>query len=229
MGKPPDGAGGLCVRAVHHPPVVIRHLGLQDYDTAWQAMRDFVEHRDNATPDELRLLEHPPVYTRGLNCRLTPLRPTTIPVIQSDRGGQITYHGPGQAIVYAMLDIRRRQLGIRQLVRMLEQAVMDLLKGYGIDARRRIGAPGVYVDDRKIAALGIRIRHGYSYHGLSLNVDMDLAPFHVIHPCGYEGLEVTQLRDLGVDEQPACVADRLAGRLLMLLDAVAAARPGALT
>ncbi|MDZ7840363.1 MAG: lipoyl(octanoyl) transferase LipB [Gammaproteobacteria bacterium] len=203
-----------------HPagPPAVRRLGLADYETVWRDMERFVAERDEHTPDELWLLQHPPVYTRGLNCRMSPLRTSTIPVIQTDRGGQITYHGPGQLIVYALLDIRRRGLGVRRLVNVLEQSVIDLLGRYDITGRRRDKAPGVYVDDRKIAALGVRIRRGSSYHGLSLNIDMDLGPFADIDPCGFEGLEVTQLADLGVQDSVEVVEENLTHALLTLLE-----------
>lgn len=199
-------------------PPTVRRLGRADYQTVWRDMQRFVAQRDDATPDELWLLEHPPVYTRGLNCSMDPLRSNAIPVVQSDRGGQITYHGPGQLIVYTLLDVRRRGLGVKRLVSLLEQAVIDLLGEYGVAGERRHRAPGVYVNGRKIAALGIRIRRGCSYHGLSLNVDMDLAPYADIDPCGFEGLEVTQLADLGVRESVAEVGERLAGNVSRLLE-----------
>ena len=198
-------------------PVVVRRLGLTGYETAWRDMQRLVAQRNADTPDELWLLEHPPVYTRGLNCRMDPRRSSAIPVVQTDRGGQITYHGPGQVIAYVLLDIRRRGLGVKGLVGLLEQSVIDLLEEYGVAGRRRDKAPGVYVDGRKIAALGVRIRRGSSYHGVSLNVDMDLAPFKDIDPCGFEGLEVTQLRDLGVNADVETIQDELAQKLLDLL------------
>ena len=200
-------------------PPVVRRLGLADYETVWEDMQRFVARRDAATPDELWLLQHPPVYTRGLNCTMDPLRGSAIPVVQTDRGGQITYHGPGQVIAYALLDVRRRKLGVKRLVSLLEQSVIDLLAARDITAERRDRAPGVYVDGRKIAALGVRIRRGCSYHGLSLNVDMDLSPFRDIDPCGFEGLEVTQLRDLGVEADSEAIQDELGARLLELLQA----------
>jgi len=200
-------------------PPAVRHLGLADYETVAEDMQRFVARRDATTPDELWLLQHPPVYTRGLNCTMDPLRGNGIPVVQSDRGGQITYHGPGQVIAYALLDIRRRKLGVKRLVSLLEQSVIDLLAARDIAAERRDKAPGVYVNGRKIAALGVRIRRGCSYHGLSLNVDMDLSPFRDIAPCGFEGLEVTQLRDLGVAEDPGRIEEALAACLLGLLEA----------
>ena len=182
------------------PALVIHQHGRLDYARAWQDMQGFTDTRDENTGDELWLLEHPPVYTLGRNGKDEHLlEPGDIPVIRTDRGGQVTYHGPGQLIAYCLLDIRRRRLGVQSLVRILEQAVIDLLADYGVSGTRRDRAPGVYVDDRKIAALGLRVRRGCSFHGLALNVDMDLSPFDRINPCGYEGLEVTQLRDLGID------------------------------
>jgi len=200
-------------------PVRVRRLGTVDYETAWRDMRDFVERRDAGTPDEIWLLQHPPVYTRGLNCSMEPRGASTVPVVQTDRGGQITYHGPGQVVAYTLLDVRRRGLGVKRLVSLLEQSVIDLLARRGLAGERRERAPGVYVDGRKIAALGVRIRRGSSYHGLSLNVDMDLGPFTDIDPCGYQGLEVTQLRDLGVVEGPDKIEEELANHLLGLLGA----------
>lgn len=200
-----------------HSSLVLRRLGLVDYETTWRDMQRFADQRHDSTPDELWLLQHPPVYTQGLNCSMSTLGATDIPVVQTDRGGQITYHGPGQVIVYALVDIRRRKLGIKQLVTLLEQSVIDLLGEYGLVGERRAGAPGVYVEGRKIAALGVRIRRGSSYHGLSLNVDMDLSPFENIDPCGYRGLEVTQLKNLGVQDDAGTVAEKLSENLSTLL------------
>jgi len=184
---------------VDTPGLLIRRPGRVDYRQAWQDMQAFTDARDAHTPDELWLLEHPPVFTLGRNGKDEHVHdPGNIPVIRADRGGQVTYHGPGQLIAYCLLDLRRRRLGVQSLVQTLEQAVIDLLAEHGITGARRNKAPGVYVEDRKIAALGLRVRRGCSFHGLALNVDMDLAPFARIDPCGYEGLEVTQLRDLGV-------------------------------
>jgi len=174
--------------------VVIRDLGFVDYQTTFDAMRRFTDDRTPGTPDELWVLEHPPVYTRGLNDRREPFEnPAGIPVIQSDRGGQITYHGPGQLVIYTLIDLRRRGLGVRDLVAALEQSVIDFLGGRGVVGERRAGAPGIYVGGRKIAQLGLRIRRGGSYHGLSVNVNMDLEPFHRIKPCGYSNLETIDL------------------------------------
>jgi len=178
-------------------------------------MQRFSAVRATDTPDELWLVEHPPVYTVGLNGKEEHLLRTDngIPLVKTDRGGQITYHGPGQIIVYTLLDLRRRGLGVRALVRKLENAVIELLMSYGVEARGRVDAPGVYVGGAKVAALGLRIRNGCCFHGLSLNVDVDLGPFHAIDPCGYPGLQVTRLRDLGIDERADLVADKLLANL----------------
>ena len=190
----------------------MRRLGLVDYLPTLEAMRRFTACRDRTTADEIWLLQHPPVYTRGQRQADGPPadRLHGIPVVQTDRGGLTTYHGPGQVLVYTLLDLRRLGLGVKQLVQRLEQAVIELLAGYGLAGARRVGAPGVYVDGAKVAALGLRVRGGCSYHGLSLNVAMDLAPFDHIVPCGLEGLRVTQLRDLGVEDDLDRVAAALA-------------------
>lgn len=197
-------------------PLVIRALGLRDYVETWRAMQHFSQTRLPETADELWLLQHPPVYTLGRNAD-APDAIDGIPVIATDRGGHMTYHGPGQLIAYALLDLARARFGAKALVAGLEQAVINLLGDFGITAARRPGAPGVYVDDQKIAALGLRIRAGRSYHGLSLNVDMDLAPFARIDPCGYPGLQVTQLADLGVGVALDTVAEALSAHLLRQL------------
>jgi lipoyl(octanoyl) transferase len=198
--------------------LVIRHLGQVDYETAWHDMQTFTNSRDHNTPDELWFLEHPPVFTLGRNGKQEHLHNTgEIAVINTDRGGQVTYHGPGQLIVYPLLNITRRQLGVQSLVRILEQAVIDLCTDYRIDAQRREKAPGVYVDRHKLAALGLRIRKGCSFHGLSLNIDMDLTPFSMIDPCGYAGMEVTQLRDLGVKAPMTTITDQFQSHLEHLL------------
>jgi lipoyl(octanoyl) transferase len=179
--------------------LVTRSLGLRDYEPVWRAMRAFTDSRSADTPSELWLLQHPPVFTLGQAGKTEHLlAPGTIPVLKSDRGGQVTYHGPGQLVAYLLLDLRQAGVGVRALVRKIEAAVIDLLADYDIRAESRHEAPGVYVDDAKIAALGLRIRRGYSYHGLSLNVDMDLEPFSRINPCGYSGLAVTSMKALGV-------------------------------
>jgi lipoyl(octanoyl) transferase len=177
----------------------IRQLGRALYEPTWHEMQSFTDRRTAETLDELWFLEHPPVFTLGRNSKAEHLHDTgDIQVIQSDRGGQVTYHGPGQLIAYVLLDINRRQLGVQSLVNLLEQTVINLLSDHGIFAERRTKAPGVYVENRKIAALGLRVRKGCSFHGLSLNVDMDLAPFSMINPCGIEDLEVTRMSDLGI-------------------------------
>lgn len=194
-----DTGGGLPT-APHDPRALrVRRLGRVDYVPTWRAMQDFTAQRAADTADELWLLEHPPVYTQGQAGRPEHLiAATDIPVVAIDRGGQITYHGPGQLVAYLLVDLRRRGYGVRELVGRMEQAVIDLLHGQGVQAERQAGAPGVYVAGAKIASLGLRVRHGCTYHGLALNVDMDLGPFAAINPCGYAGLAVTQCRDLGV-------------------------------
>ncbi len=177
--------------------IIVRELGLQPYEQVWQDMLLFTGQRTDSTADELWLLQHPPVYTLGKNGKPEHiLNPGDITVIESDRGGQVTYHGPGQIIVYTLLDLGRMHIGVRELVTRIEVSVINLLEEYGVSANARKDAPGVYVDDRKIAALGLRVRKGRSFHGLALNVDMDLEPFSRINPCGFEGLEVTQLSAL---------------------------------
>ena len=175
---------------------VIRHLGEVDYQKTWQAMQDFTDVRGKDTADELWFLQHPKVYTLGKNGKAEHvLNAQDIPVVNSDRGGQVTYHGPGQIVVYTMLDLSRLKIGVRELVTRIEQSIIDLLSDYGVESNARRDAPGVYVNNAKIAALGLRVRKGCSFHGLALNVDMDLEPFNRINPCGYEGLEVTQFRN----------------------------------
>lgn len=193
------------------PHLVVRRLGNADYVSTWQDMKRFTTERTASEADQFWMLQHPPVYTLGLAARTAhlPRSDSQIPIVKTDRGGQITYHGPGQIVAYTLLDLRRLGIGVRQLVRRLEQSVIDLLALYGIDAEGRKQAPGVYVGDAKVAALGLRIRNGCSYHGLSLNVDMDLAPFADIDPCGYPGLRVTQLRDLGIGDDIETLGDRL--------------------
>jgi len=185
-------------QAVSGEPIV-RQLGRVEYEPTWQAMQDFTAQRTPDTPDEIWLLEHPPVYTQGQAGKPEHLiAATDIPVVPIDRGGQITYHGPGQVVAYVLVDLRRRGYGIRELVTRMEQAVIDVLAVHGVQAERKAGAPGVYVGGAKIAALGLRVRHGCTYHGLAFNVDMDLRPFAAINPCGYAGMRVTQCRELGV-------------------------------
>lgn len=180
-------------------PLLVRRLGQVEYEPTWRAMQDFTAQRTPETPDEIWLVRHPPVFTQGMAGKAEHvLADVGIPVVAIDRGGQVTYHGPGQVLVYLLLDLRRRGYGVRELVRRMEQAVIELLADLGIAAARLEGAPGVYVGEAKIAALGLRVKGGCTYHGLALNVDMDLAPFRAINPCGYAGMAVTQLRDLGV-------------------------------
>ena len=191
--------------------IEVRYLGRSEYQDTWDAMKDFTNRRDPETPDELWITEHAPIFTQGLNGRAEHvLDAGDIPLVQIDRGGQITYHGPGQLLLYCLLDITRLELGVKGLVSKMEKSVTDLLHGYRITAHTRSGAPGVYVDQAKIAALGLRIRKGCCYHGLSLNVSMDLEPFTRINPCGYQGLEVTQLREFGVTDSVERVGFRLA-------------------
>ena len=199
--------------------VIVRRLGRVDYAATFAAMQEFTAARGDHAPDEIWLCEHSPVFTQGLSGRPEHLlKDIGIPVVQVDRGGQITYHGPGQAVAYLLLDLRRRVLTVRGLVQRIEQAVIDLLAYRGVAAVRLAGAPGVYVDRAKIAALGLRIRHGCSYHGVSLNVDMDLTPYSAINPCGYEGMAVTQLRDLTGERDTVKVGDELAKNLALQLE-----------
>lgn len=203
------------------PPVLdpeVRFMGMADYASTWQAMKQFTAQRTHATRDEIWILQHPPTYTQGqagkpehlLNAR-------QIPVVQIDRGGQITYHGPGQIVAYLLLDLRRWKINVRQLVRLMEQSVINILAGYNIVASGRVDAPGVYVGDAKIAALGLKIKQSCCYHGLSFNIDMDLTPYDFINPCGYTGLRVTQLKDFGVSTPLAPIEQLLARQLLGLL------------
>jgi lipoyl(octanoyl) transferase len=191
--------------------IEVKYLGRSGYRETWDAMKEFTSRRAAETPDELWITEHAPVFTQGLNGRAEHvLNAGDIPVVQVDRGGQITYHGPGQLVLYCLLDITRLDLGVRSLVAIIEKSVIELLQSYRIVANTRPGAPGVYVDQAKIAALGLRIRKGCCYHGLSLNVGMDLEPFTRINPCGYQGLAVTQLREFGVDDSVEQVGRKLA-------------------
>jgi len=205
--------------AIPATPLLVRHLGQVDYARTWREMQIFTDSRSSATPDEVWFLQHAPVFTLGRNGKQEHIHHSgDIPVIQVDRGGQVTYHGPGQLVVYTLLDLGRRQLGVQSLVRILEQAVIDLLAGHGLVATRRDKAPGVYVDNCKIAALGLRVRRGCCFHGLSLNVDMDLTPFSMINPCGYPGLRVTQLADLGIAEPLDAITRRFQAHFVRLLD-----------
>jgi lipoyl(octanoyl) transferase len=209
----PDSPAAACAAPL------VKRLGRTEYESTWRAMQQFTAERAADTADEIWLTEHPPVYTLGIAGRQThlPRVQNGIPVVRVDRGGQITYHGPGQLVAYLLLDMKRRALTVRGLVRVMERAVIDLLADHGIAARGSIEAPGVYVGKAKIAALGLRIRHGCCYHGLALNVDMDLAPFAAIDPCGYPGLAVTQLRDLGIGVDMEAAAAGLTRHLFNLL------------
>ncbi|THF64993.1 lipoyl(octanoyl) transferase LipB [Pseudothauera nasutitermitis] len=206
----------------------VKHLGRVDYAPALEAMRHFTATRRDDTDDEIWLLEHPPVYTLGQAGRPEHLLPagraSGIPLVNIDRGGQITYHGPGQLVAYLLIDLARRRLKVRELVNLMEQAIIDCLAEYGLAAERKPGAPGVYIDGAKIGALGLRVRNGHSYHGLALNVDVDLAPFGWINPCGYEGLQTIRLKDFGVADDVAAVGERLLAHLLRRLPPVDAGR-----
>ena len=200
-------------------PLIVRHLGIRPYLDTWQAMQAFTDRRDVDTPDEIWLLQHEAVYTQGQAGKAEHLlHPTEIPVVQSDRGGQITYHGPGQLIAYLLLDVRRKGFGVRQLVTAMEQAVIGVLAQANIQAAAKADAPGVYVDGAKIASLGLRIRRGCSFHGLALNVDLDLTPFTHINPCGYAGLAMTSTALLGGPRHVADAEALLLAELTRQLD-----------
>jgi lipoyl(octanoyl) transferase len=204
-------AGAISRLAPRASRLVVRRPGLVDYIPTWEAMRTFTAGRMADTPDELWVLQHPPVYTYGIAGRREhlPRSANGIPVLKVDRGGQVTYHGPGQIVLYTLLDLRRRDLTVRELVRQLEQAVLDLLAEFSVCAQRRAGAPGVYVGNEKIAALGLRVSRGCCYHGLSLNVDIDLSAFRCIDPCGYPGLAVTRTADLGIGVAAELLGEQL--------------------
>jgi len=192
----------------------IKQVGMVDYLIAWQAMKDFTNSRTSDTRDEIWIVQHPPVYTLGIAGKPEHLlHQNGIEVIKTDRGGQITYHGPGQLVTYLLLDMRRLRIGVRELVRKMENAVISLLKDYDIDAEGRMDAPGVYVENAKIAALGLKIKRGFCYHGVALNIDMDLAPFSAINPCGYPGLKVTQTKDLGITDGVETLSGKFAEKL----------------
>jgi lipoyl(octanoyl) transferase len=195
--------------------LVVRELGRQVYEPVWRAMQEFTNTRSESTPDEIWFCEHDSVFTLGLNTKPEHLlAPGDIPVIQIDRGGQVTYHGPGQLMIYPLIDLRRAGLGVRDLVTALEQSVVDLAADYGIEAASRCDAPGVYVDGVKLASVGLRIRRGSSFHGMALNVDVDLEPFSRINPCGFKDLQLTDLARLGADNDLAAVRDKLLPHLL---------------
>lgn len=195
--------------------MILRQLGRVDYAPTWQAMQDFTSRRNSDTPDELWLCQHPPVFTLGLAGKSEHLlRDIGVPVVKIDRGGQITYHGPGQIVAYLLLDLKRRGLTVKGLVNRMEQALIDLLAEYGVAAVRLAGAPGVYVNGAKIGALGLKVKNGCCYHGLALNVAMDLAPFSAINPCGYEGMAVTQLSAF----DPAADMEKVGAKLVAHLE-----------
>jgi lipoyl(octanoyl) transferase len=198
-------------------PCRVQRLGRVDYAESLRRMQAFTAERGAETTDEIWLLEHPAVYTLGLRARHRAVPPADIPAVTTDRGGDVTFHGPGQPIVYVLLDLTRRGLGVHQLVRTLEQAVIDMLRALDVAASRRVGAPGVYIGDRKIASLGLRVRGGRSYHGLALNAQMDLAPFSAIHPCGYPGLQVTQLAEFRPDIDAIDAGERMLAQVLWCL------------
>ncbi len=204
---------------MYQDKILVRHLGLQPYEPVSQAMHDFTDMRDDTTPDEIWLVEHLPVFTQGQAGKAEHLLMTgDIPVIQSDRGGQVTYHGPGQQVMYVLLNLKRRKLGVRELVTLLEQTVVNTLAEYGIDAHPRADAPGVYVGEMKICSLGLRIRKSCSFHGLALNINMDLTPFQRINPCGYAGMEMTQMRQWVDTATPENIRPVLLKKFLALLN-----------
>lgn len=199
--------------------ILVRHLGQQPYEPISQAMHEFTDTRDEHTVDEVWLVEHPPVFTQGQAGKAEHILATgDIPVIQSDRGGQVTYHGPGQQVMYVLLNLKRRKLGVRELVTLLEQTVVNTLADQGIEAFPRADAPGVYVGEKKICSLGLRIRKGCSFHGLALNIAMDLSPFQRINPCGYAGMEMAQVKDWVADATTASIEPVLVRHFLALLD-----------
>ncbi len=203
--------------------LIVSQLGRADYEPTWQSMMKFTAERTAETPDELWVVEHPPVFTLGQAGKPEHLLVDTgIPLVKIDRGGQITYHGPGQVVVYLLIDLPRRKLKVRELVGRIEQAVIDCLGEQGVTAERHDGAPGVYVGPAKVAALGLRVRNGCCYHGVSLNVDMDLSPFSAINPCGYAGMAVTQTKDLGIALTPPQAAEALTRHLIAQLEKEAA-------
>ncbi|MFB1055309.1 lipoyl(octanoyl) transferase LipB [Vibrio diabolicus] len=199
--------------------LVVKRLGRQDYEPVWKAMHEFTDQRTEETPDEVWLVEHNPVFTQGQAGKAEHLINTgNIPVVQSDRGGQVTYHGPGQLVAYFLINLRRKKLGVRDLVTTIENLVINTLKAYNIDSAARPDAPGVYVDGKKICSLGLRIRKGCSFHGLALNVNMDLTPFLRINPCGYEGMEMVQVSQFGGPDNVEAVEKQLIEELVTLLD-----------
>ena len=212
-------AAAVAVALPEAPALRVRRLGRSDYEATWRAMKEFTAARGAVTADEVWLTEHPPVYTLGAAGRSEhlPRVANGIPVVKVDRGGQITYHGPGQVVAYLLIDMKRRRLSVRPLVRIMERAVIDWLAEHGVQAEGRVAAPGVYVGDAKIAALGLRVTNGCCYHGLAVNVDVDLGPFRAIDPCGYPGLNVTTARELGVVESIEVTGEKLANNVMRLM------------
>ncbi len=203
-----------------HSTVIVRQLGLQSYEPIWQKMQDFTDTRDENSPDEIWFVEHEPVFTQGQAGKAEHvLAPGDIPVIQVDRGGQVTYHGPGQQMMYVLFNLRRLKIGVRELVTWLEECIVDMLKEYDINAYAKPDAPGVYVSDSKIASLGLRVRRGCSFHGLALNVNMDMSPFMRINPCGYAGMNMVQTSELNGPSQLDEVAQGLVKHMLKRLNA----------
>jgi lipoyl(octanoyl) transferase len=197
--------------------IIIKKLSKSDYQEIWQDMMDFTDARDKLTPDEIWLVEHSPVFTQGQAGKAEHvLNPGDIPIVQTDRGGQVTYHGPGQLVVYPLIDLRRRKIGVRQFVTILEQATIQLLADYNIKANARTDAPGVYVDAKKICSIGLKVRRGCTYHGLALNVDMDLEPFSRINPCGFQNLTMTQVKDLCDEFKLEDIEEKITGYLVKL-------------
>lgn len=196
----------------------VKHFGLRDYSEVWQEMLTFTANRNEHTQNELWMLQHNPVFTLGLAGKKEHLlNPGSIPVVQSDRGGQVTYHGPGQLIAYVMYDLQRAGIGVRRMVELLQNSVIDLLQQHGVKAHTLPQAPGVYVNNKKISALGLRIRHGRSFHGLSLNVDMDLEPFSRINPCGYPQMQLTQIKELGIEASMEDITEQLSRSIQLCL------------
>jgi len=195
--------------------IIVRTLGREDYEPLWRRMQSFTNSRGESTPDEIWFTEHPPVFTLGLNAsREHLLDARDIPVVQVDRGGQVTYHGPGQLMIYPLIDLKRSKIGVRDLVTGLEQSIVDLVAEYDIDAKVRKDAPGVYVENKKIASVGLRIRRGSSFHGMALNIDVDLAPFSCINPCGFSNLKITDLAALGIPTNRAVIRTTVEKNLL---------------
>lgn len=201
------------------PAIKLQYLGLQDYEPVWHAMQTFTDERDANTTDELWMVQHPPVFTQGQAGKAEHiLNPADIPVIQVDRGGQVTYHGPGQIVLYPLIDLKRHKIGIKALVNGIEEALIQTMKEYGIQAKRKEKAPGVYVDGKKIASLGLRVRKGCTFHGLAFNIRMDLEPFNRINPCGFAGLEVIQLSQLNGEVELENVQEILIKKLCEILN-----------